>query len=136
MNPINKVAAVNYLLENSLDFRVKVSADELKEILSKFKVYNFIPNTICNIGDVVKKVIGPTKFKGENPNNGHFDNIDFFIGNESSLVIYVVVKPMYQVGADKQVIKTQLAIIGDNFEAQENNLHEEDTFITWRYWFD
>ena len=133
---LTKAAAVSYLLENSLDFRVKLSDIELKEVLSKFHTYNEIPDNLKQIVDSIKSSIGPTDFGGDNPNNGHFDNIDFYIGNESSLVLYVVVKPMYQKNSNPIDIKSKLELIGRNFKADENTLHEEGTFITWRYWYD
>lgn len=135
---IDTVKAVNFLLENNLKFRVKVSDIQLKEILSEFIPYNEMPSNLKEIVAYTHQLIGPTNFAGNNPNNGHFDNIEFEIGNECSLVIYITVKPMYQINSNRDSIMNKLHLIGAKFEADENLLvtDDQDTFITQRIWWD
>lgn len=132
---MNKIEAVSFLLKNSLNFRVELSLDEMFHVLNQFERYNGIPNYIAEIADDIAEEIGPIKFAGDNPNNGRFDNIKFFIGNESSLVIYVEVIHAYQ-KRDFREYKPILGSIGRVFKADQITVTEEMGRTVARFWWD
>ena len=136
------IDAVSLLLEKSLNFKVKVSATDATEILKKFNPYNDIPKTIAHLPDAILRKIGPTNFKGDNPNNGRFDNIKIWIGNESSLVIYVESMTFHRQKESGLLQVAALKTIGRMFNADEikteievldNNMGE---LVKARFWWD
>lgn len=141
---MNTVEAISYLLENNLNFRAEVGLDNAKQILSKLRKYNGMPDDLEKIVDQIKDAIGPINFGAKNPNNGLWNNIKISIGNECSLVIYVDVNCFYQVGADLKKIKADLESIGRAFHTDENSVEIEAASpldkrmvsVCARYWWD
>jgi len=135
------IEAVKVLLERSLSFKVKVNFDQLKEVLTSFVPYNFIPENIKEIGDEVKKVILPQDYGKDNPNTGGYDHVTFHIGNEHSLVFYVNVN-VKACKMDISDVKKKLERIGKKFHADEISFEESETntnyfhLIEMRLWWD
>lgn len=133
---MDKIEATSFLLENSLHFRVELTLNEMFHVLNKFQRYNDIPDNIAEIAERVADKIGPAKYAGDNPNNGKFHNINFFIGNEGSLVIYVEVIHSYQKERDFREYKPILETIGEAFGADEITVTEERGRTVARFWWD
>lgn len=139
---MNTVDAVSYLLEHNLHFRAKVSLDDATEVLRKFPCYNEIPTTIWHLPQVIAEAIGPTDLGGDNPNNGTFCNLEFSLGNEHSLVIYIRSDVFYRKGdsADRQ--KKLLWGIGRTFFADEVTVEIHPSMVGGaptvkaRFWWD
>jgi hypothetical protein len=133
---MNTVQAVSYLLENNLNFRAELSILDAVQVLQNFQPYNDIPEDIEKIVGALCDKIGPVNFGPGNPNNGKFHNIKIFIGNESSLVIYVEIIHSYQVGRDSREYKSILEKIGRKFKADEIGVTQDERKTVARFWWD
>lgn len=133
--------AVATLLDVSTSFRARVEIEKVKGILENFQTYNFIPDNISRIGEEIMKTVGPTKFsQPDNPNNGNFRNIDFYLGNEGSLVMYVNVKMSHLFGKNASDVQANLQVIGEKFGADEISVKITESFgdkyVEARFWWD
>lgn len=139
---MNTVEAVSYLLEHNLHFRAEVSLDDATEVLRKFRHYNEIPDTIGLLPKAVADGIGPVDFGGDNPNNGTFINLDLFVGNEYSFVVYVQSSPSYRKGDTPERQMEVLEKIGRDFCADEVTVETIPGFaggaasLRARFWWD
>lgn len=134
MQTKNTTAALT-LLENSLDFRVQLQFQEMEYVLSHMEIYNNIPDNISEIVAKIKSKIQPAIFGQKNINNGSFCNVKMWIGNESSLVIYVRVDISYNDQKIKEV-ETILGNIGENFRADAMTITKEHKIVMARFWWD
>lgn len=133
---------VSSLLEQSIDFRVNVSPQDLYEILSTFRVYNDIPRNIADIAKDLQKEIGPISFGGQNSNNGSFHNLRIRIGNEDSLVLYVESNLFYRKGDCAARHEAVLKTIGKKYKANEIDVETvpldplQSQMVKARFWWD
>lgn len=139
---MNTVDAVTHLLEHNLNFRVALKLDQATEVLSKCSIYNDIPSTIGALPKIIADRIGPTDLGGDNPNNGTFCNLEFSLGNEHSLVIYVRSDVFYRKGDSAERHKKLLEKVGREFCADEVTVEIHPSMVGGaptvkaRFWWD
>ncbi len=139
----NLVEAALLIDKNSLNYRIEMEHDEVREFLRYADVYNYIPKNISQIVDAVRKVIGPMKYPPVNgilnPNNGEFSHIKISVGNAGTRVIYVSGYRTPGSPPCKKIL-AGLKSIGEEFNADENDTGEvfgnASEHFSWRYWWD
>lgn len=111
--------AVLFLLKTNLHFAVQVELDQAVEILSRFSIYNEIPDTISKLPRALANAIGPVDFGEDNPNSGGFSNLRLKIGNEGSLVVYLDSNTFWRKSDTPERQKAAIEAAADAYKADE-----------------
>ncbi len=115
--------AVAVLLKNCLDFRAELTLEEASAVMHSFERYNAIPRKITDIFFDLQKEIGPCVLP-DNPNNGSFINLNVWIGNERSLVIYVTSRVSARHGDTVEQHINKLKNLGYRYKAESYEAEE------------
>ena len=121
-----------------LRFNIEMHPTEALEWAEKFPYYNGIrKGDLPRLVKGINGIVPPMNFGGNNANNGRSHH-HFEIGNESSLVIYLVFRHFYlPEGSDIQAIKSDVMALAKRCHADEIDAIENDKDETRiRMWWD
>lgn len=135
-----KVKAALALDEHSLNHRIEMDPGEALAFVKNDKSYNcYDTRKVSLMIRRINAIIPRMDFGGDNPNNGR-PHHTFEIGNESSRVIYVVIRRFNLNGMDDDEtmrLVGQIDQAAKDADADERQLRRfDDRVVEFRIWWD